>query len=230
MLFKGPDSLEASSYFRELQDRRFKPSLKHRPISLSLLLAQSFQVYRESEGVIAKISRAQSRRGCVNLTSGFIRILGQPQVIDGALIWPPKAHRCVSVYVSNWVWDHASVPAPSLPEDVTWTWSRSWKSVTVLPLEFTCTPLGQKRVCKGRLECFSPLLTIGVCVYVYVCACLSSSSFMTVRIWMRAKENHFVSAWGQFASRWGLSLPPTPHLSQLRSISALCVYKHSRIM
>lgn len=71
MLFKGPDSLEASSYFRELQDgrTRFKPSLKQRPISLSLHLAQSFQVYRETERVIAKISRAQSCRGCVNLTS-----------------------------------------------------------------------------------------------------------------------------------------------------------------
>lgn len=101
MLFKGPDSLEASSYFRELQGRRFKPSLKQRPISFFLLLAQSFQVYRESEGVIAKISRAQSRRGCVNLTSAFIRILGQPQVIDDALIWPPKAHTRVSVYVCD---------------------------------------------------------------------------------------------------------------------------------
>lgn len=55
------------------------------------------------------------------------------------------------------------------------TWGRdldleqSWKSVTVLPLEFACTPLGQKQVRKGRLECCSPLLTIGVCV----CVCVS---------------------------------------------------------
>lgn len=101
MVLKGPDSPEASPGYRELQDLRLKPSLKQRPISLSLLLAQSFQVYRETERVIAKISRAEFHKGCVNLTSGFIRILGQPQVIDDALIWPPKSHRCVSVYVSD---------------------------------------------------------------------------------------------------------------------------------
>lgn len=134
-----------------------------------------------------------------------------------------KPHRCVCVCEIVCVGSELRASSVS-------TWRRDldlqcWKSVTVLLLEFCVHSSWPRTVCKRRMLFPTPRpseLMLYVCVHA--CVCLSSWAFMTVWIWKRAKENHFVSAGGQFASRRGLPPAPSPPSpGYARSLLFVCI-------